>query len=115
MLGTTTRAGVHLPTVLAIGVVSFAAVTVIHEAGGHGLACQLVDGETLAVSSTELRCEGPQDGARLAVTAAGSIANILVGLAAFAAGIARGPARGVWAYGCGCLAPPTCSTPATTC
>ena len=99
MLRQTTRADVHLPTVLAIGVVSFAAVTVIHEAGGHGLACELVGGEALAVSSTELRCDVPQDGARLAVTAAGSIANILVGLAAMAAGTALGPARGVWSYG----------------
>ncbi len=98
MLRATTRAGVHLPTVLAIGVVSFAAVTVIHEAGGHGLACLLVDGEALAVSSTELRCDGPDDGARLAVTAAGSMANILVGLAAMAAAIVLGPARGVWSY-----------------
>jgi hypothetical protein len=99
MRAATTRAEVHLPTVLAIGVVSFAAVTVIHEAGGHGLACELVGGQALAVSSTELRCDGPQDGARLAVTAAGSLANILVGLAAFAAGIALSPTRGVWAYG----------------
>ena len=98
MLGPTTRADVHLPTVLAIGVVSFAAVTVIHEAGGHGLACLLVGGKALAVSSTELRCDGPEDGARLVVTAAGSIANIVVGLAAMAAGIALGPARGVWSY-----------------
>lgn len=98
MLGPTTRADVHVPTVLAIGVVSFAAVTVIHEALGHGLACLLVGGKALAVSSTELRCDGPQDGARLAVTAAGSIANIVVGLAAMAAGIVLGPARGVWSY-----------------
>jgi hypothetical protein len=42
MLGPTTRANVHVPTVLAIGVVCFAAVTVIHEALGHGLACILV-------------------------------------------------------------------------
>src|SRR5215218_10763277 len=45
MLGPTTRADVHLPTVLAIGVVSFAAVTVLHEAGGHGLSCLLVGGQ----------------------------------------------------------------------
>jgi hypothetical protein len=77
---------VHVATVLAIGVVSFAAVTVIHEVGGHGVACELVGGRALAVSSTELRCDGPEGGARLAVTAAGSIANILVGLAAMAAG-----------------------------
>jgi hypothetical protein len=98
MLGSTTRADVHIPTVLAIGVVSFAAVTVLHEAGGHGLACILVGGKALAVSSTELRCDGPEDAARLAVTAAGSIANILVGLAAMAAGIALGPARSSWSY-----------------
>lgn len=115
MLRPTTRADVHLPTVLAIGVVSFAAVTVIHEAGGHGLACLLVGGKALAVSSTELRCDGPEDGARLVVTAAGSIANIVVGLAAMAAGIALGPAHGVWSYVLWRLAPPTCSTPATTC
>lgn len=99
MLEPTTRADVHLPTVLAIGVVSFAAVTVLHEAGGHGLSCLLVGGKALAFSSTELRCDGPEDGARLAVTAGGSIANIVVGLAAMAAGIALGPARGVWSYG----------------
>lgn len=33
------------------------------------------------------------------MTAGGSIANIVVGLAAMAAGIALGPARGVWSYG----------------
>lgn len=33
------------------------------------------------------------------MTAAGSIANIVVGLAAMAAGIALGPARSVWSYG----------------
>ena len=71
MLGPTTRANVHVPTVLAIGVVCFAAVTVIHEALGHGLACLLVGGKALAVSSTELRCDGPEDGAHLVVTAAG--------------------------------------------
>jgi hypothetical protein len=98
MLRSTTRADVHLPTVLAIGVASFAAVTVLHEAGGHGAACLLVGGKALAVSSTELRCDGPEDGARLAVTAAGSVANIVVGLAAMAAGIALGPARGIWSY-----------------
>jgi hypothetical protein len=115
MLGPTTRANVHVPTVLAIGVVCFAAVTVIHEALGHGLACILVGGKALAVSSTELRCDGPEDGAHLVVTAAGSIANIVVGLAAMAAGMALGPAGGVWSYVLWLFGAPTCSTPATTC
>ena len=60
MLRATTRAAVHLPTVLGIGVVRFAGVTVLHEAGGHGVTCLLVGGEVLAVSSTELRCDGPE-------------------------------------------------------
>jgi hypothetical protein len=94
----TTRADVHIPTVLAIGVVTFAAVTVIHEAGGHGVACILAGGQALAVSSTEMRCDGPEGTARLAVTAAGSVANIVVGLTAMAAGIARGSTRGIWSY-----------------
>jgi hypothetical protein len=98
MLRSTTRADVHLPTILAIGVVSFTAVTVLHEAGGHGVACLLVGGEAPAVSSTELRCDGPEGAARLAVTAAASLANIVVGVAAMAAGIALGPARGTWSY-----------------
>ena len=93
-----TRADVHIPTVLAVGVVSFAAVTVVHEAVGHGVACVLAGGEALAVSSTELRCDGPEGAARLVVTAAGSVANVAVGLAAIAVGIALGPARSIWAY-----------------
>lgn len=71
MLPAATRAGVHIPTVLAIGLASFAAVTVVHKAGGHGVACLLVGGEVLAASSTELRCDGAEDTARLVVTAGG--------------------------------------------
>ena len=115
MLRSTTRADVHLPTILAIGVVSFAAVTVLHEAGGHGVACLLVGGEAPAVSSTELRCDGPEGAARLAVTAAASLANIVVGVAAMAAGIALGRPVVAGRMCCGCLAPPTCFMPAATC
>jgi hypothetical protein len=49
------------------------------------------------------------------VTAAGSIANLLVGLAAMAAGIALGWPGASGRMCCGCLAPLTCSTPACTC
>jgi hypothetical protein len=45
-----------LPTILAIGIVSFIVTNVLHEAMGHGGACLLVGGTPLALSSAHFDC-----------------------------------------------------------
>ena len=89
--------GVHVPTVLAIGVLAYVVTTLVHEAAGHGLMCLALGGDALAVSSTELRCAGLAEDRALMVTAAGTPMNVLVGLATmlFAA---RAPVSGTTRY-----------------
>jgi hypothetical protein len=74
----------HWPTVLAIAVVVYALAKLTHEAVGHGLACELAGGDLQAVSSSWAACEkaGMGIAGRRVIEAAGTAANLAVGLAA---------------------------------
>jgi hypothetical protein len=68
-------------TVVAIGIVAFAACDLVHEVLGHGVAAWMVrDVSAISLSSVALQTSGES---RI-VAAAGSIANVVVGLAALA-------------------------------
>lgn len=92
------RAGINPVTVACVGAISYAAVAVTHEAAGHGLACLAVGARVLAVSSTELRCDGVAGTASTIVTAAGSAANVLVGVAVLGSSIRRPPRSPILVY-----------------
>ena len=66
----------NLWTVIAIGTVAYAACDMVHEIIGHGLACALTGVRALSLSTVAL-----QTGSSTRfVAAAGSIANVIVGL-----------------------------------
>lgn len=91
---TSPRLSLDVATIAAAGVLAYALVTTVHEALGHGVACLAVGADASAVSSTELRCDGLSDISALMVTSSGSVANVLVGLAAFGAFRVARPADG---------------------
>jgi hypothetical protein len=71
-----------LATVCSIAIVAYASCDLIHEAVGHGVASLFSSEVTaLSISSVALQTRGSS---RM-VAAAGSIANVLAGLLAFAA------------------------------
>ena len=78
------QSNIHLPTLVAIAIVSWVAVTVLHELVGHGGVCALVGGDPRAVSTTELYCLEVSGWQYKAVASAGSIANLIAALFAFA-------------------------------
>ena len=84
MITRTNQINIHLPTIVAIAIVSWVAVTIIHEIIGHGVVCLLVGGDPLAVSTTELYCGDVAGRQYKLVAAAGSLANIIAGLFGFA-------------------------------
>jgi len=68
----------NLLTVLSIAVVAYAACDMIHEVLGHGIACALTPGVTaLSLSTVAIQTSQPSRW----VAAAGSIANVIVGVA----------------------------------
>lgn len=75
-----------MPTVVAIAIVVNVGATVIHEACGHGLAALLFGAHVQHVSSVDLAYDDRTLGAvpNRIVAAAGPLANILTGLAAWA-------------------------------
>jgi hypothetical protein len=69
----------HLPTVIAVAVVAYAADDMIHEVLGHGLTALFVHGvKIVSVSTVALQTAG----ASRLVAANGTIANLLAGLIA---------------------------------
>ena len=88
------RLSLDVATIAAAGVLAYALVATVHEGIGHGAACIAVGADASAVSSTELRCDGVSGISALIVTSSGSLANLLVGLAAFAAFRAARPGDG---------------------
>ena len=88
---TTTRS--NLWTVIAIAIVAYAACDMAHEVLGHGVACALTGVRALSLSTVALQT-GTSN--RL-VAAAGSIANVIVGLLALAL-FRRGRAFGTTRY-----------------
>lgn len=74
-------------TVLAVAVVVYGLAKVVHEALGHGIACALAGGDLVAVSSSWCACEKTGVGVlgRRWIEAAGTLANLGVGLAALSA------------------------------
>jgi hypothetical protein len=69
----------NLWTVIAVAVVAYAACDMTHEVLGHGLACLLTGVRPLSLSTVALQT-GTSD---RWVAAAGSIANVIAGVAAF--------------------------------
>lgn len=84
MLKQTTHAEINFPTIVAIAVVSWVSVTILHELIGHGGACLLAGGEVRAVSTTELYCSDVSGWQYKLVASAGSIANLLAALGCLA-------------------------------
>jgi hypothetical protein len=70
-------------TVIAVGLVAYFVKNLVHEALGHGGACVLVGGEPQALSSAwwDGSYEGVSPWGRRAVRAAGTLANLGLGLA----------------------------------
>ncbi|MDP2345628.1 MAG: hypothetical protein Q8O67_32085 [Deltaproteobacteria bacterium] len=81
------RSGQHLPTVVAAAVVAYLTGAIAHEAVGHAATCVNLGGDLVGVSSTFSDCDqsslSPWE-VRL-VKAAGTIANLIVGV--FALGL----------------------------
>src|SRR5436309_2086920 len=89
-----------LATVAAVAVVAYAGCDMVHEVLGHGLACALSPTvRALSLSTVALQT----DSSSPLVAAAGSIANIIVGLLA-AASFRRRSAFDVWGYFLGLFA-----------
>jgi hypothetical protein len=84
MFKQTDQSNIHLPTLVAIGIVSWVAATVLHEVIGHGGVCSLVGGDPRAVSTTELYCLDVSGWRYKAVASAGSITNLIAALFSFA-------------------------------
>ena len=80
MLKQADHSNIHLLTLVAIAIVSWTAVTVLHEIIGHGGVCTLVGGDVRAVSTTELYCLNVSGWRYKLVAAAGSTANAIVAL-----------------------------------
>jgi hypothetical protein len=97
-IGSLPRTSVDVATVAAIGAAAYIAVTVAHEGFGHGLACLAVGGTPSAMSSTELRCDGPSGTPALVVTAAGSVANLVFGVMVLGWTVLRLPRSGTALY-----------------
>ena len=73
------------PTVVAIGLFVWVAVSLLHEGVGHGGACVVVGGQPAAISTTEFRCDNVAGWSYRVVVAAGSTLNLIaaaLGLAA---------------------------------
>lgn len=70
-------------TVLAIGMLAYAIRNVVHEGLGHGVACLLVGGRPLGISSAwwDGSYEGVSTWAHRGVRAAGTVANLALGAA----------------------------------
>lgn len=84
MLQQTNSSDIHLPTIIAIAIVSWTAATILHEVIGHGSVCALVGGDVRAVSTTELYCGDVSGWQYKLVASAGSIANLLAALGCLA-------------------------------
>src|SRR5688572_7887347 len=72
-----------LVTLIAVAVIAYTLNNFLHEAVGHGGVCWAVGGTEMTVSTMHLECVGDEDlsvAARKAITAAGTIANLLTGL-----------------------------------
>jgi hypothetical protein len=71
---------INVFTVASIGILAFGLEPIVHEVLGHALVCWLTGGKVILISSTAMQTSSTS---RL-VPAAGPLANILFGLAAFA-------------------------------
>ncbi len=71
------------PTLIAIGLVAYVIVNVVHEGIGHGGMCLAVGGKPVAISSAwwDGSYEGVSDWGRRAVRAGGTLANLALGAA----------------------------------
>src|ERR1700743_2908913 len=71
---------INLLTVASIGIFAFGLEPIVHEVLGHAVVCWLTGGKVILISSTAMQTAS----ASRLVPAAGPIANIIFGLAAFA-------------------------------
>ena len=81
MVEVNTKSLPDITTVTAIALVAYASSNVLHEALGHGVACILLGGKPIALSSVHFECgeEAISDVARRGVAAAGTIVNFVAG------------------------------------
>ena len=84
MFNRSNQSNIHIPTLVAIAIVSWSSVTILHEIIGHGSVCILAGGDARAVSTTELYCANVAGGQYKMVAAAGSIANLVAALGCLA-------------------------------
>jgi hypothetical protein len=75
-----------LVTVVAMGLVAYGVANVVHEGVGHGGACVLVGGRSIALSTAYFDCDASRlsSAAPRWVDAAGALLNLAVGVLAFA-------------------------------
>jgi hypothetical protein len=83
MEGSERKASFDVATVLAIGMIVYLIKNVVHEGLGHGGACLLVGGKPVAISSAwwDGSYEGVSEWGRRGVRAAGTLANLALGVA----------------------------------
>jgi hypothetical protein len=83
-------------TVLAVAILVYRFAKNLHEAVGHGIVCELVGGEWIAVSSSWCECDktGVGPAGRRWIEAGGTLVNLAVGAAALLAVRLRGPRNG---------------------
>ena len=71
-----------LPTIAAIAIAAYVLSNIVHEGLGHGGVCLAVGGRPVAISTAWFRCNEDDVGrnAARAVSAGGTIANLVVGV-----------------------------------
>lgn len=75
------RVRVDVLTLIAVAIVAYTLTNFLHEGLGHGGMCALQGGTAATISTMHCECEGElSTAASKAVTASGSVVNLLVGL-----------------------------------
>ncbi len=90
-----------LPTMVAISLSAYLAGSLVHEGLGHGVACAMVGGRDITVTTAAQGCDTGDvsvNGIRW-IKASGTVANLLVGGATLAALEAAPPDDGAGYYG----------------
>jgi hypothetical protein len=85
MVGDFDRSGsaVDRLTVAGWAMVLMPLLTMTHEIGGHAATCAVLGGDTAEIGAFYVRCTGLDGAARVAVSLAGVVVNILVALVAY--------------------------------
>src|SRR5947199_173619 len=82
MTSTDPKSGIDLPTVVAMAVLAWTIANVVHEGLGHGGACLLLGARPTMFNAIFFNCDesAVSEARQRLISAAGSIANVLVGM-----------------------------------